>query len=301
MGASRRDRQSPLINPVGRKTEITNLLANLPRLGAGLSYRRPFGSELLQQQSEVDFIEIIGDLYLDAPKERTDELLLLAKHFTIVPHFTGLSLGSAEGVDEQYLEDIARLIKWLNPPWWSEHIGFTKAGGVHLGHPAPLPFSHEAVEVMRQNIITARRVIPTPLILENVCSTLVWPGAEMDEPAFINEVLVQSGCGLLLDVTNVHTNATNLGSDPVAFLEKLPLDRVVQIHFSGGHESKGRLVESRAQAVPEGVWQLLEAAVARAPVRCICLERDDNLPPLLEVLWEVERARTIGRQHKRWN
>lgn len=286
---------------MGRKTEITNLLANLPRIGAGLAYREPFRDELLQKQSEVDFIEIIGDHYLDAPPERMDELALLAEHFTLVPHFANLSLGSAEGLDPVYLEKVALLIKRLNPPWWSEHIGFTRAGGVHLSHPAPLPFTKEAVEVMKQNIITARRAIATPLILENVCSPLIWPGAEMDEPAFINEVLGFGGCGMLLDVTNLFTQSTNHGGTPAEFLEKLPLDRVVQVHFSGGHESKGRLVESHAQPVTEAVWQLLEAAVARAPVRCICLERDDNLPPLPDMLWEVERARAIGRQHRRWN
>lgn len=286
---------------VGRKTEITNLLANLPRLGVGLAYREPFRDELLQKQSEVDFLEIAADDYLDATPVLEEELELLAEHFTIVPHFMKLSLGSAEGLDEAYLKKVAALVKWLNPPWWSEHIGFTRAGGVTLTHPAPLPFTKDAVAVMKRNIITARRAIPTPLILENVCSQLVWPGTEMDEADFLNEVLGVGGCGLLLDVTNLFANAPSFGGDPAAFLERLPLDRVVQIHFSGGHESKGRFVDSRGQAVPEGVWQLLEQAVAQAPVRSICLERDDNLPPLGEVLWELERARAIGRQHRRWN
>ena len=286
---------------VGRKTEITNLLANLPRLGVGLAYREPFREELLQKQSEVDFLEIAADDYLDATPVLEEELELLAEHFTIVPHFMKLSLGSAEGLDEAYLQKVAALVKWLNPPWWSEHIGFTRAGGVTLTHPAPLPFTKDAVAVMKRNIITARRAIPTPLILENVCSQLVWPGTEMDEADFLNEVLGVGGCGLLLDVTNLFANAPSFGGDPAAFLERLPLDRVVQIHFSGGHESKGRFVDSRGQAVPEGVWQLLEQAVAQAPVRSICLERDDNLPPLGEVLWELERARAIGRQHRRWN
>ena len=286
---------------MGRKTEITNLLANLPRLGAGLAYREPFRNELLQKQSEVDFVEIIGDHYLDAPAERMDELALLGEHFTLIPHFTNLSLGSAEGIDPVYLEKITFLIKRLNPPWWSEHIGFTRAGGITLGHPAPLPFTKEAVGVMAKNIITARRAIPTPLILENVCSPLLWPGAEMTEPAFITEVLSFSGCGLLLDVTNILTHATNGSRSPEEFLEQLPLERVVQVHVSGGHETNGRLVESHAQPVSEVVWKLLDTLVARAPVRCICLERDDNLPPLPEVLWEVERARAIGRQHRRWN
>lgn len=286
---------------VGRKTEITNLLANLPRLGVGLAYREPFRDELLHKQSEVDFLEIAADDYLDATPVLEEELELLAEHFTIVPHFMKLSLGSAEGLDEAYLQKVAALVKWLNPPWWSEHIGFTRAGGVTLTHPAPLPFTKDAVAVMKRNIIAARRAIPTPLILENVCSQLVWPGTEMDEADFLNEVLGVGGCGLLLDVTNLFANAPSFGGDPAAFLERLPLDRVVQIHFSGGHESKGRFVDSRGQAVPEGVWQLLEQAVAQAPVRSICLERDDNLPPLGEVLWELERARAIGRQHRRWN
>ena len=286
---------------MGRKTEITNLLANLPRLGAGLAYREPFRQELLQKQSEVDFVEIIGDHYLDAPPERMDELALLGEHFTLVPHFINLSLGSAEGVDPIYLEKITSLIKRLSPPWWSEHIGFTRAGGVHLGHPVPLPFTKEAVEVMTRNIVTVRRAIAAPLILENVSAPLEWPDAEMSEPAFITEVLGYGGCGLLLDITNLHTHSVNRGRAPAAFLDQLPLDRVVQIHVSSSHEREGRLIESHAQPVPEAIWQLLDSVVARAPVRCICLERDDNLPPLPEVLWEVERARAIGRQHRRWN
>ena len=286
---------------MGRKTEISNLLANLPRLGAGLAYREPFRDELLQKQSEVDFVEIIGDHYLDAPPERMDELALLGQHFTLVPHFTNLSLGSADGLDPVYLEKASALIRRLNPPWWSEHIGFTRAGGVNVGHPTPLPFTKEAVEVMSKNLITVRRAIATPLILENVCSPLTWPDSEMDEARFITEVLGYGGCGLLLDLTNLHTHATNQGQDPAKCLDQLPLDRVVQVHLSGGHERGGRLIESHAQPVAEAVWNLLDAAVARAPVRCICLERDDNLPPLPEVLWEVERARAIGRQHRRWN
>jgi uncharacterized protein (UPF0276 family) len=286
---------------MGRKTEITNLLANLPRIGAGLAYREPFRTELLQKQPEVDFVEIIGDHYVDAPPERMDELALLGEHFTLIPHFTNLSLGSAEGVDPVYLEKIAALIKQLNPPWWSEHIAFTRSEGINIGHPAPLPFTHEAVDVMKKNIVTARRAIATPLILENVSSPLIWPGAEFDEPTFISEVLGVGGCGMLLDVTNLLTHAVNHGGSPEDFLNKLPLDRVVQVHFSGGHESSGRLVESHAQPVTEAVWKLLDLVVSRAPVRCICLERDDNLPPLGEVLWEVERARAIGRDHRRWN
>lgn len=237
---------------MGRKTEITNLLANLPRLGAGLAYREPFRDELLQRQSEVDFVEVIGDHYLDAPPERMDELAQLGEHFTLVPHFNNLSLGSAEGVDPVCLEKIAALIKRLNPPWWSEHIGFTRAGGLHLGHPVPLPFTKEAIEVMTRNIVTVRRAIAAPLILENVSAPLGWPDAEMSEPAFITEVLGSGGCGLLLDITNLHTHSVNHGRAPAAFLDQLPLDRVVQIHVSSSHEREGRLDREPRAAGPRG-------------------------------------------------
>lgn len=286
---------------MGRKTEITNLLANLPRLGAGLAYREPFRAELLQKQPEVDFLEIDGDRYIDASPARNNELAVLSEHFTLVPHFCRLSLGSAEGVDEAYLEKVALLIKRLNPPWWSEHIGFTRAGGITLAQPAPLPFNREGIEVMKRNIVAARRAIAAPLILENVFAPLVWPGGAMDPAEFLAEVLGYGGCGLLLDVANLFANAPALGGDPHALLDRLPLDRVVQVHVSGCRESKGRRVESRSQPVAEGVWELLDAVLARAPVRGLCLERDDNFSALGDLLQEVERGRALGRQHKRWN
>lgn len=294
-------RAGAALNSMGRKTEITNLLANLPRLGAGLAYREPFRAELLQRQPEVDFLEIDGDRYIDAPPARKNELAVLSEHFTLIPHFGRLSLGSAEGLDPVYLEKVARLIKQLSPPWWSEHIGFTRAGGITLAQPAPLPFNREGIDVMKRNIVTARRAIAAPLILENVFAPLVWPGGTMDPAEFIGEVLGHGGCGLLLDLANLSANAPVLGCDPQALLDRLPLERVVQVHFSGCRESKGRLVESRSQPVAESMWELLDAVVTRAPVRCLCLERDDNLPALGHLLQEVERARALGHQHKRWN
>ena len=286
---------------MGQKTEISNLLANLPRLGAGLTYHEPFLADLLQKQPEVDFLEVHGDRYLDAPPARMDELAMLAEHFTVIPHFTGLSLGSAEGLDAVYLENVAHLIKQLKSPWWSEHIGYTRADGILLGQPAPLPFTKEGIEVMTRNIVTARRAIAAPLILENVFGPLVWPGSEMDPARFIGEVLGFGGVGLLLDVADLFTYAPGLGIHPIKLLDRLPLDRVVQVHFSSSHDSQADSSESCVQPVAEGVWQLLNAVVTRAPVRCLCLELNDNPPPLGDALKEVERARTVGRQYKRWN
>lgn len=279
---------------------MTTAIADLPALGAGLGFRTPFRSELFLNRDQVDFLEITADHYLDATRAKREELELLADHFTLIPHGLSLSLGSAEGLDADYRDKLLELVNRLQPPWWSEHIAFTRADGIDIGHLAPVPFSREALGVLVTNIHEVQQRTDVPLILENITQTLVMPGAEMEEAAFVAELLARTGCGLLLDVTNLHTNATNHGYDPIAFLDDLPLERVVQLHFTGGHWEAGLLVDSHAEPTPSEVWSLLEEVLARAPVKGAILERDENLPPFNMLLAEVDQARAIGRRYRRW-
>ena len=195
---------------------------------------------------------------------------------------------------------MADIVARLNPPWWSEHIAFTRAGGVAIGHLAPLPFTREAVDVVVRNVDRVRSRIRTPLILENITTTMILPASEMDEVEFLTAILDRTGCGLLCDVTNLYTNAVNHGQDLDDLLARWPWDRVVQLHFAGGNWHDGTLVDSHAYPTQPEVWSVLEAAVTRSAVRGIILERDENLPPFGELLFELERARTIGRRHARW-
>ncbi len=272
----------------------------LPTLGVGLGFREPFLGDLFLNRRQVDFLEITADHYLDAPPEKEKELKLLAAHFTLIPHALNLSLGSAEGLDENYLRQLAALIKRVNPPWWSEHIAFTRAGGVDIGHLAPLPRTHEAVEVLCRNIAAVRRHLEIPLILENITYVVEMPGAEMNEAEFLAEVLQRADCGLLLDVTNLYTNSVNHGYDPHEFLARLPLERVVQLHFVGGHWHHDVLIDSHSQPTPPEVWELMNEVVARTPVKGVILERDEGLPSFAELAKELECAREILRRHGRW-
>ncbi len=266
----------------------------------GLGFREPFRADLFLNRGRVDFLEITADHYFDASAEKERELDLLAAHFPLIPHGLNLSLGSAEGLDPDYLDRLAGLVGRLRPPWWSEHIAFTRAGGVEIGHLAPLPFSREALDVLTRNITEAQAHIETPLILENITYTVAMPGAEMDEAAFLSELVERTGCGLLLDVTNLYANAVNHGFDALDWIDRLPLDRVVQLHFVGGHWHDGQWVDSHSRPTPPEVWDLMEAVVARAPVKGIILERDEDLPAFEELLTELDRARKIGRHHGRW-
>ena len=240
------------------------MIATLPFLGAGLGFREPYRAEVLLNGDRVDFLEVIADHYLDAPSEKLRELDLLAERYTLIPHGLDLSLGTAEGLDPGYRDQLLDLVHRLDPPWWSEHIAFTKAGGVEIGHLAPVPFSRAALDVLAANIAEVQGLTAIPLILENITYPFAFPGSELDEADFLAELVERTGCGLLLDVANLHINAVNHHFDPYAFLDRLPLESVVQLHFAGGHREEEILVDSHSAATPPEVWALLDQ-ILRAP------------------------------------
>jgi hypothetical protein len=273
---------------------------DLPTLGVGLGFRERFRADLFRRRHHVDFLEITADHYMDASPVKEQELELLADSFALIPHGLGLSLGSADGVDDEYVRKLAALVRRLDPLWWSEHLAYTRAGGRDIGHLAPLPCTREALDVVCRNVETIRRRLDVPLILENIAYVVAMPGAEMTEADFLAEVLDRTDCGLLLDVMNLHANAVNHGYEAKAFLRRIPLERVVQLHVAGGHWQDGLLVDSHSAPIAPEVWELLETILARAPVKGVILERDANIPLLADLAVELERARAIGKRCGRW-
>jgi len=271
-----------------------------PTLGSGLGYRPQFRADLFAHREEVDFLEIVADHYLDAPREKLDELDLLKSHFPLVAHGLDLSIGGAEGLDTRYLDKTAAVIERIDPPWWSEHLCFTRAGGVSIGHLASLPYTQETIDVVARNVERVRSRIRTPLILENVTCVVRVPGGEMEEAEFLSRTLEATGCGWLCDVANLHVNATNFGYDLEAEFERWPWDRLVQIHYAGGRERNGWLIDSHDAATSEAVWTLYDRIVARAPVKGAVLERDEQIPPFRALAEEVARARATLVEHGRW-
>ena len=260
----------------------------------GLGFREQFRSDVFLNRGEIDFLEITIDHYLDASPKKSAELDLLAAHFPLILHGLNLSLGSAEGVDEKYLEKVAALIERIKPVWWSEHICFTKAAGIDIGHLAPVPFTSEAVEVLVENIEKVKSVVKAPLILENITYMVQFPFAEMDEAAFLREVIERTDCGLLLDVTNLYVNSKNHGYDWREFLDKLPLERVIQLHFVGEHFHQNRHIDAHADKTQNEIWEVFAEVCRRANnLKGAILERDENLPPFTEIMEELQTARRL--------
>lgn len=281
-------------------------LSEIPVLGVGLGYRTPFKADLFLNRKAVDFLEITADHFFGEKSPATPsspegrDLALLAAHFKLIPHGLNLSLGSVEGLDVAYLKQLAAVVEAVSPPYWSEHIALTRAGGVEVGHLSPVVFSRESLDVMVSNIRTAQDHVGRPLILENITYHVRLPFSTLDEASFLGELLDRTGCGLLLDVTNLYTNSVNHRFDAVEFLHRLPAEKIVQLHFVGGHWRDGTLIDSHSRPTFPEVWSLLDEVLKFAPVKGMILERDENIPALAELIPELEQARALGRKHGRW-
>lgn len=274
-------------------------MSTLPCLGAGLGYRAPLREQIWAHAESIDWLEIIAEHFIDPTPEQLDELKRLRARFRCVPHSIGLSLG--HGLERRQLARLERLLRVLEPPWWSEHIAFTRAGEISIGHLTPVPFTHAALNALVDNIRAVKRAIGVPLIVENIAYLFEVPGAQMSEVQMLGEVLERADVGLLLDVTNLHANATNHGYDPLAFLDALPASRIVQLHIVGGHDEEGLVIDSHSAPTPEPVWALLDEVLRRADVRAIALERDADFPPIDALLGELRRAESAARAAGRWS
>jgi uncharacterized protein (UPF0276 family) len=199
-------------------------------------------------------------------------------------------------VDERYLERIARLVAYVRPRWWSDHLAFTRVGGVALGAFAPLPRTHEAVDVVARNVARVRAVVDAPFALENPAAAFAVDGAELEPAEFLAAVAETADCGLVLDVENLHADAWNVGTDAAAVVARVPIERVVEVHLAGGRRVAGGYVDAHDGPVPDATWRLYEALCRRGVPPLTVLERESALPPLGALLCELDAARALARR-----
>lgn len=259
--------------------------------GVGLGYRRELAASLLTAPSAVDFVEIIAEsCFASEPMLR--EVQGLAEIWPVLPHGIKLSLGSADGIDEDHARRLGALCRQLRAPLISEHVAFTRGRRREIGHLTQLPLSRTAVAVVARNLGRVRRHLPdVPFLLENPAWTLRWSDDEMDEGSFFHEIVAATGCDLLLDIANIYANATNSGQDPLTLLRSYPLSRVAMVHMAGGAWREGFYVDTHCHPTPPAVWQLLAELVRiRGPLPII-LERDGRYPPWAELKGELDIAR----------
>lgn len=269
--------------------EVAERWAGVAWLGSGISYREELRGQILASSEQIDLIEVVADHFIgDA-----DGLRELGEMFTLVPHGLQLSIASP-AIDRDYLRAIKRVSDASSSPYYSDHLAVTRAPGVDIGHLSPAWFTEETLELVTRNVTVVQDFLEKPLILENISYAFEIPDASMSEPEFLTRLVERTGCGLLLDLTNLYTNATNHEFDPVARLDELPLDAVVQLHIAGGYWHDGVLIDGHCEPVEEGTWDLLVALSERVGTKACILEHDDRFPDDFSVLIsQVQRARQL--------
>jgi len=248
-------------------------------LGVGLGWR-PEISGFVDGLPGLRFCEVIAES-VDPGRPLDDGLRRLRERgVTVVPHGVRLSLGSAEPVEPDRADRLAGVAELLDAPLVSEHIAFVRAGGVEAGHLLPLPRTWAAVDTVVGNVRRVAAELPVPVALEPIAAVFDWPDDELDEADFVSEIVERSGALLLLDVANVYANARNRGDDPVALLDRLPLERIAYVHVAGGAADRdGIYHDTHTDPVPAEVLQLLAELCARRRPPAVLLERDGHYPP----------------------
>ncbi len=261
--------------------------------GFGLGMRRPHYRSYIDGTAPVDFIEVISENFMIPGGKPLDTLMKARRNYSLALHGVSLSIGSADGLRDDYLTQLRRLVDMMEPAVVSDHLCWTRIDGFNSHDLLPLPYTEEALDAVCRNIDRAQEALGRRMLFENPSSYILFPGA-MTEWEFLGEMTRRTGCGLLLDVNNIHVSAVNHGFAAADYLAGIPMDAVGQIHLAGHVQGEHLLIDTHDQPVPEEVWALYRAAMARAGPVPTMIERDDNIPELEELCAELDVARAIS-------
>ena len=227
-----------------------------PLAGVGIGWREELAG-FVGRRDGLGFVEVVAESIHDDQPLPAGLEELARRGVPVVPHGVRLSLGSAGEPDPARVGHLAGLAERLGAPLVSEHVAFVRGGGLEAGHLLPVPRTRAALGVLAANVRLAQAELGVPLALEHVAALLEWPAPELDEAAFLTELLERTGALLLLDLANLYANARNHGGDPLDLLDALPLERIAYVHVAGGVERDGLYHDTHAHPTPPGVLDLV--------------------------------------------
>jgi uncharacterized protein (UPF0276 family) len=265
-----------------------------PFAGYGLGLRKPHYAEFLDHRIALDFVEVISENFMvDGGRPRA-LLRDVRARYPVALHGVSMSIGSADGLDGAYLARLRALVDEIEPLFVSDHLSWTRIEGFSSHDLLPLPYTNEALDLVCANIDRAQDALGRAMLIENPSTYVDFAPADMSEWQFLDAMCARTGCGLLLDVNNVFVSATNHGFDPIVYLDGVPHDRVRQVHLAGHSQGKELLIDTHDQPVPASVWDLYAHVVPLLGLVATMIERDDDIPPLADLLAELSVARRIG-------
>jgi len=267
-----------------------NRFNSFTNLGIGIGLRVPHYDHILNRKPVVGWFEIISENYMidgGRPLHILDQIL---DQYQIVQHGVSMYFGSAEPLNREHLKKLKTLVRRTKTPWLSDHLCWGSVDGTYSHDLLPMPYTFEAARLTAQKIKEARDFLEVPIAVENVSSYAEFHVSEMSEWEFLNEVVEQADCGILLDVNNIYVSSQNHSFDPVTYLESVPIERVAQIHIAGHSKYEKYILDTHDHSVIDPVWKLYARAIELAGATPTLLEWDDHIPSFEEVHAEALKA-----------
>ncbi|GHD66900.1 MNIO family bufferin maturase [Jeongeupia chitinilytica] len=257
-------------------------------LRAGLGLRSPHVQDVLAQRPDVGWWEVHSENYFGGGRP-VAQLEAVRADYPVSLHGVGLGLGSAAPLDPNHLARLKMLAGRIEPAMVSEHLCWNRVPGRFFNDLLPVPRLDGALELLAARVDEVQTVLGRQLLIENVSSYVAFDGETASEAELLAALVARTGCGVLLDVNNLHVNTLNLGIDPLAEIERLPQGCVGEIHIAGFEVCDGTAIDTHGAPVCDAVWALLDAALARFGPQPVLLERDTRLPPLTGLLDEYRQ------------
>lgn len=267
---------------------------------AGVGLKPEHFREVLDSQPDIGFFEVHAENYMVDGGPFHHYLGRIRERYPLSLHGVGLSIGAESALDQNHLDRLAALIRRYEPASFSEHLAWSSHGEVFLNDLLPVPYDQATLQRVCEHIDRVQSRLKCRMLLENPSTYVEFVASTMSEAQFLIEVLRRTGCGLLLDVNNVHVSCVNHGRDALAFIDALPLHAVGEVHLAGfARDQDGAgaplLIDSHGTPVDEAVWGLYAHVVTRMGAVPTLLERDNHIPPWPLLLAEAQSAQALMR------
>lgn len=265
-------------------------------LGFGLGLRTDHYEQVLTDRPAVDWLEVISENYMVDGGKPLHYLDRIRELYPMVMHGVSMSIGSTAPLNLDYLGQLKKLIARVEPEWVSDHLCWTGVAGLNLHDLMPLPYTEEAVAHLVARVGQVQDLLGRQILLENVSSYVTYQVSDMSEWEFLSEIAERADCLILLDINNIYVSSQNHGFDPLAYLEGVPRGRIQQFHLAGHSFQDQLIIDTHDHPISDPVWSLYQQAVERFGAIATMIERDDNIPPLEELLAELDIARQLAAE-----
>ncbi|TGL22902.1 DUF692 domain-containing protein [Leptospira bourretii] len=261
----------------------------------GVGLRREHYQYLTEKPiTDIDWFEVISENYMNTEGRPMSVLESIRKDYPIACHGVGMSLGSSDEIDPNYLKELKRLIERLEPFLVSDHLAWNHLNETRLHELIPVPYHEESLQVIANHIDHVQNELQRQIAVENISAYFNYTTSSMNESEFLSLLTQKTGCSILLDINNIYVNAKNFQFNPIDFIKTIPKKSIAQVHLAGFTDMGTYLFDTHAEPVNQEVWNLFETSLELIPENVpIMIEWDENVPEFHKLEAELNKARKI--------